>query len=134
MHKSMGYELIQELNKRAVPCLLENGATSMLWAAPEIKTLMVGACSITGDYCLHGARYRKRTRFATWNCKKDVVKGSKLNMRCSSKKGICDRTGAKHEELSGKATGNRQWKTAAKKAQGRRKEGGCKEGARRSGC
>ena len=108
-------ELIQECNMKAVPCLLENGATSMLWAAPEIKTQMAEASTITGDYCLHGTPYRKRTRFATWNCSQDFVNASILNKRCSSKKSICDRSGKKHIVLEGPTVGPgpKGWKTSA---------------------
>ena len=101
--------LIKLFKKHALPTTLENGINSMLWFAPEIQEEMDKDCmQLTVDYCLMGMRWRKRTRLAGWNLDKEVRARAWKNrkgLRCSSKKGCCDRTGKPHVRLTGWARG-----------------------------
>ena len=97
------------------PALMENGINSMIWFAPPIKKRLKKECvAHTGDYCLCGMAFRKRTRFATWNVDPSRTV-TVLNKRCSSKKGICDRTGQKHIRLKGRDKEG-QWMTRSAEA------------------
>ena len=80
-----------------VPAVLENGVQSMLWNAPEIKKVVQSGIFHTCDYCQHGTAWRKRTRFVAWNAERS----DDLSRLCSSKKGICDRSGERHATLTG---------------------------------
>ena len=87
-----------------VPVILENPIQSMLWDAPPIKHLLAqGAQKTTTDYCLFGAVWRKRTRFATWSFPHGLPALAKT---CKSLGGKCDRTGVKHVQLTGWVRGS----------------------------
>ena len=86
--------------KLSIPVILENPATSMLWLAPPIKKLCerVSCYNHILDFCSFGTPWRKRTRFAIWNCLHlDLLLGHK----CSSRKGMCDFSGNQHVRLEG---------------------------------
>ena len=55
--------------------------------------------SLVSDQCMFGQPWRKRTRFLCLNV--DPFDYHKIVQKCSSKKGICDRTGFMHHRLSG---------------------------------
>ena len=82
---------------RGHPCVLENPCCSLLWWAPPLKPLLSIAQSINTDYCQHGTPWRKRTRFSMWNC----ACAEHLSLLCSSRGGICSRTGKPHVKLEG---------------------------------
>ena len=81
-----------------IPVILENPATSMIWLAPPLRNqLSVDSCRfISVDQCQFGARWRKRTRLASWHCPIEH-----LQKLCSGKKGICSKTSKPHIVLSG---------------------------------
>ncbi len=82
-----------------IPCALENPANSRLFHSPYIMPLSLLTCcdSTTIDFCQYGTRWRKRTRIMSWN----FPEAKNINKRCSSKLGICSRTGKPHMILSG---------------------------------
>ena len=82
-----------------IVCVMENPASSMIWDAPFFKSIFRSkiAEQICTDFCQWGVPWRKRTKFCF--CHVDL---SSVAARCSSKRGICDRTGRKHEVLQGK--------------------------------
>ena len=84
--------------KRAIPVALENPASSLLWQVPQYVSLAAHrqVHCVGCDYCLYGMPWRKRTRFMY-----AVVDLSAVARRCSSRKGICDRTGCRHVQLCG---------------------------------
>ena len=56
-----------------VPCGLENGDLSMLWAVPEVADEMAGAHVLKVSYCMMGKPFRKTTRFVAWSVKNEAV-------------------------------------------------------------
>ena len=88
--------------KLVVPAFLENPAGSMLWLAPPIASVCVADAKCTHrnsitDFCQHGARWRKRTRIASWN----AVDCPGLNVTCCGHGGICSLSGKFHVVLKG---------------------------------
>ena len=98
--------LIAVMRQRKIPVALENGDLSMLWSAPEIVEHLAEAEIFKVDYCMMGRPYRKRTRLAVWCLQNPALpshvrRTCKRKYCCSSKGGICDRTGEKHLILRG---------------------------------
>jgi hypothetical protein len=88
---------VRACRDKGTPVMLENGITSMLWYAPEIREHLAAAVLHTTDYCKFGTPWRKRTRFALWNGSRSKA----LSVMCSSKGSICDVTGIQHVRLTG---------------------------------
>ena len=104
-----GAAIINKARLHQIPTVMENGILSMIWYAPEIRSQLFAAVLHTCDYCQHGTPWRKRTRFAAWH----TGARSKVLMRlCSSKHGVCDRTGKPHIRLRGWVRGFAQTRTA----------------------
>jgi hypothetical protein len=91
-------EFIHCCTRHHVPVILENPVASMLWLAPPIRSqLNAPSCQVVSvDQCQFGARWRKRTRLASWHC--PIVQLQRL---CSGRKGVCNRTDKPHIVLSG---------------------------------
>ena len=85
-----------------IPCALENPHSSRLWQATRIRDLLSSTAVRSGylDFCQFQCPWRKRTRLMYINV--DLVTAFKS---CSSKSGICDRTGLPHVILSGSRGG-----------------------------
>ena len=99
-----------------VPCALENGDLSMLWAVPEVADEMHCAQVLKVSYCMMGKPFRKTTRLVVWSAKNEaVVKEQAEFCRkeyfCTSPGGVCKRTGKKHLVLRGWCRGKAltQW-------------------------
>ncbi len=92
-------KIIRACEEAKVPVMLENPINSMLWAAPEVMACREAPSYLQnhGDYCQHGAKWRKRTRFATWCVPFKIEALCKL---CKGKKGFCSRSGKKHVLLN----------------------------------
>ena len=84
--------------KQATPVALENPATSLLWQVPQYVSLARSeeVKCMEADYCLYGMPWRERTRFMY--ARFDLTPAA---CRCSSRKGMCDRTGKRHVQLRG---------------------------------
>ena len=79
------------------PVVIENPATSRMWAVPVLAKLLEAATSnIVFDACQYGAAWKKPTRLVSWGC--DI--GS-LGLRCTTKDGVCSHSGVPHTELVG---------------------------------
>ena len=96
--------------KHNVPFGIENGDNSMLWAAPEVKNELPEAKVLKVCYCMMGTSFRKRTRLAVWGVRNEAVwkaEAEKCSHQymCSSKNGLCARTGKPHLILRGWARG-----------------------------
>ena len=85
-----------------IPCALENLGSSLLWQMPQFVALQRhGQVKLVQtDYCLFGVPWRKRTTFLYCHVDLDDIAGT-----CSSKGGICDRTGKAHIQLAGAQNG-----------------------------
>ena len=81
-----------------VPVALENPHTSRLWLAPPIKHLLNHKYTNWGytDFCMDGKPFRKRTRLMWAHV--DLFPALR---HCSSRRGICARTGICHQQLQG---------------------------------
>ena len=77
----------------AIPTVLENPASSMMWQVPALIRLK--GKPVLLDYCQFGERWRKRTRFQTWNLEPPE------NQLCKGHRGICSRTHKSHIILKG---------------------------------
>ncbi len=82
--------------KHQVPCNLENPASS-IWLSPFIADLLTHhSCRpVITDFFQHGARRRKRTRFACWW----LAPHNLMYHICSGRKGLCSAT-LKHQIVS----------------------------------
>ena len=85
-----------------IPVTLENPHSSRLWLAPPIKHLLAHKQVEHGytDYCQDHQPFRKRTRLM-WSA---IQLRSSLK-QCTGARGLCSRTGASHEQLSGSVNG-----------------------------
>ena len=80
---------------------LENPELSRIWLLPsfhEMQSRPKVGIEIT-DFCQDGTKWRKRTRILYANC--DL---SGIGKKCTGIKGICSRTGEKHQHLQGKTS------------------------------
>ena len=94
------------LRRHQVPCGLENGDLSMLWAVPEIAEEMHRADVLKISYCMMGKPFRKTTRLVVWSVKNGAVLKEQAALCrkeyfCASPGGVCKRTGKKHLVLRG---------------------------------
>ena len=94
------------LRKHHVPCGLENGDLSMLWAAPEVAEEMHCAQVLKVSYCMMGKPFRKTTRLVVWSVKNEAMFFDQAEYCykeyfCTSPGGVCKRTGKKHLVLRG---------------------------------
>ena len=82
-----------------LPATVENPSTSMAWQLPFFAAeRRSGRCQdIMTDFCQHGARWRKRTRFLAWN----LPTAPPLMCRLCSGRGVCSRTSLPHIMLRG---------------------------------
>ena len=92
-----------------VAVALENPHTSMIWQAEPMKQLAAHprVHSEYSDFCMEGVAWRKRTRFLFFGA--DLGPACK---HCSSKGGVCDRSGKRHHILEGKC-GTKFWTAIA---------------------
>ena len=94
-----------------VPCILENPASSRLFLLKPLQALMKKNRDkvhfIVADFCQYGTRWRKSTGFLCVNFQSHEVAG--LGKRCKTCKGLCSRTHAPHQVLSGTAPGGTPW-------------------------
>ena len=84
-----------------VPCALENGDLSMLWAVPEVAEEMHCAKVLKVSYCMMGKPFRKTTRLVVWSVKNEAMFFDQAEYCykeyfCTSPGGVCKRTGKKH--------------------------------------
>ena len=66
-HFSMrvGFECV----RLGIPFVLENPRTSLMWSHPRMLSLSKTRCKDANvDFCQHGTRWRKPTRFRGWSC------------------------------------------------------------------
>ncbi len=94
------------LRRHHVPCGLENGDLSMLWAVPEVADEMHCAQVLKISYCMMGKPFRKTTRLVVWSVKNEAVFKAQAALCdkeyfCTSPGGVCKRTGKKHLVLRG---------------------------------
>ena len=84
-----------------VPVALENPGSSLLWQMPQMLALnrREDVTIVETDYCMFGVPWRKRTKFMY-----AYVDLSCIARKCSSRKGVCDRTGHRHVQLQGTAS------------------------------
>eukprot|EP00972_Heterocapsa_arctica_P064315 9491131-Heterocapsa_arctica.AAC.1 len=85
-----------------IPVAVENPHSSRLWHAPPMEHLRSRNIvrEFVADFCQSGQPWRKRTRFISYG-----VDLSRVARMCSSKKGICSRTGKPHIPLCGVRAG-----------------------------
>ena len=88
-----------------VPFIVENPARSYLWQQPGFQQLLKDkrVVYVEADQCLYGTLWRKRTGFLTGNISETLLE--KLQCRCASRGGRCDRTTKRHVHLIGGAPG-----------------------------
>ena len=93
-------ELCLEL---CIPVFMENPAGSLIWKARRLQRLRQHPhCQLlTFDCCQYGAPWRKRTSVAAWN----AVDLSRLQQRCTGRRGMCSRSNRPHVILTGHANG-----------------------------
>lgn len=95
------FRIIRELDKFSIPWILENPHSSKCWYLPELIRLLSleHVHTRVTDFCCHGTRWRKRTRFLIGN----VAENDSLRLQtlCTGKHGICGRTKRKHFQLTG---------------------------------
>ena len=105
MYKTV--HIIRTCIKYHVPCMLENPSSSMLWQAHPIMQVLNHDAqkSITCDQCQFGARWRKRTRIASWFCHGV----DSLDLRCTGHGGMCSRNGRPHIVLKGQSPSGALW-------------------------
>ena len=94
------------LRRHDVPCGLENGDLSMLWAVPELVEEMHCAQVLKISYCMMGKPFRKTTRLVVWSVKNEAVLKEQAALChkeyfCTSPGGVCKRTKEKHLVLRG---------------------------------
>lgn len=96
--------------RHRVPVAIENPASSRLWHASRLSSLLLhpSADSVVTDMCQHGATYRKRTRVVSWHASWPHGWAP----TCVSS-GRCTRTGAPHEMLRGSTEGATRTSSAA---------------------
>ena len=89
---------------------IENPATSRLWIIPPARRLQTHSRvqSVSVDFCLFGTPWRKRTIILGWD-----LGLQELACRCSSLKGICDRSKVPHQTLQGKDPSGKFWTSIA---------------------
>ena len=86
--------------RRAGACgSIENPCTSRLWSMPSHKNLakLSGFRSVNFDFCMFGTAWRKRTKVLYW-----LADLAPLGRLCSSRQGLCCKTGKPHQILTGK--------------------------------
>ena len=78
--------------------VLENPVNSLLWHAPPISHIVFREGRLISlDYCCYGTRWRKRTRFWTYECG-DV---DRLCLRCTGRRVLCSVTNKPHIQITG---------------------------------
>ena len=95
-------DLIDCADRARTPWILENPIGSFMFHDDKLqKRASRRTCDTTVvDQCLFGAAWRKRTRLLLGNI--DAQDACKLDCRCSSRSGFCDRTGRPHVVLQGR--------------------------------
>ena len=88
-----------------VPFIVENPGRSYLWQQPSFRRLLGDerVVYVEADQRLYGSLWRKRTGFLTGHIPKELLE--KLQCRCASRGGRCDRTTKRHVHLIGGAPG-----------------------------
>ena len=86
-------KVIRTSDHCGIPTVLENPASSMIWQVSALQRLK--GSPVLLDYCQFGMRWRKRTRFQTWNIDPPE------NRLCKGHRGICSRTNRPHIILKG---------------------------------
>ncbi len=104
-------DIIRICNRFSIPCILENPIASLIFRAfPLSRLLEAPSCtSVTVDQCGYSARWRKRTRFACWNC----TDAESLGILCRGRNGICSHTHKHHIILTGKSPSGPLWTSLA---------------------
>ena len=104
-------DIIRTCIRSHVPCILENPSASMLFLVAPINALLrhPSCVSVTADQCGYGARWRKRTRFACWNC----TEPERLGCICHGLSSICEFSGKHHIILKGAGPGGKPWTSLA---------------------
>lgn len=102
--------LIRACLKFKVPCMLENPASSLLFHAPPMQSLLSHEQCVQQvcTLCAYGAKWRKLTRVAAWN-----VASNPFSRQCSGRQGKCSFTSRHHVRLSGNAPGGIPWSRIA---------------------
>lgn len=99
--------------KCGIPFIVENPGLSFLWLLPEFQKLLAhpDVVLVQADQCLFGTRWRKRTGFLCGHI--DRCDLEKLQCKCASKGGRCDRTGKRHQHLIGSDGTGGSWTSRA---------------------
>ena len=92
--------IIQWLDSRSIPWILENPATSKCWYLPPLKQLASASHvrTVLTDFCQYGCAWRKRTKLLIGNL--DAQDVSRLEKLCTGR-GLCSRTHKPHFHLTG---------------------------------
>ena len=100
--------VIRTCRRYDIPVFLENPARSRLWMFPPIARLL-SHCTQNDyfDHCQYGSSHKKSTRVAVWNFESQMP-----FEKCCGKRGLCSKTGAKHEPLSGIDPESHEFRTA----------------------
>lgn len=104
--------VIKSCNRHGIAAILENPQSSLMWREPvmaQLVSLSRARLAVT-DFCQHGTRWRKSTRFASWNCQ---LPPSPMCHRCHGRQGICSATNLPHISLEGGAPGGARWTAIA---------------------
>ena len=93
-------QIIKRLNVHRVPWILENPVSSKCWYLPQLSKLEASPlCTVViSDFCQFGTLWRKRTKFLCGNL--DTQDVARIGRLCRGR-GVCDRTGRQHFQLTG---------------------------------
>ena len=99
----MSSDVIELCLELRIPVFMENPAGSLIWKARRLRRLLQHpSCQrLTFDCCQFGAPWRKRTTVAAWG----AIDLSRLQRRCSGRRGLCSRSGRPHVILTGHTDG-----------------------------
>jgi hypothetical protein len=99
-----------------IPGTIENPKSSRIWLYPSIVALsrcrhrvhtpspLSRPSSIVLDFCQFGTDWRKPTKILGIHIDLNPIAST-----CTGKRGICSRTGVKHQVLEGRAPGGQYW-------------------------
>ena len=91
--------IIKAALKMQIPAILENPHSSRIFKARAMRNILRHRDYVEHvvDFCQYGARWRKRTRLASWA----VGHTPLLSKKCCGRNGICSATNRPHIVLQG---------------------------------
>lgn len=103
--------IINELNKRGIPWILENPWSSRCWSLPPLCHLISSQQAHLSrmDFCQHNTPWKKPTGFLH----NHIVDSHRLSCTCQGQNGVCSRTGRRHWPLTGSGPGGKPWTVLA---------------------